>query len=815
MQAIDPIARGMAANGKYIRPEFIPYIAHWDAIPSTQTLIVEFPEVTALFPGNPVKRVVAKAWTRTFAPSKITDVWLDQNSNISYEVSEPDQYTGLPRYETKLHLCRIETGPNKVEGIFVRGNRYEITKEEQKRSYTVDYFKRAYIIPYPDRVWAAGEAAKGEIIATSRGDLWRVTGSGVLAGTEPNSLLDETEGTAGLLFAGRTGYSGVWQMAPNGGVMWYFSSIACGLLAEKVPAEARTYLLEMMRHCVREWVSGMAYSVGMKVAGANTNGRVWECRKAGVTTGTNPLIPDAQIGQEVTDGDVTWLCVGEYHGAAQWFWKDAYPTYRQARHEDSHDSYAACYIWAIRKYLDATNDTSLLYEATPHGGMLFKDALKEIIYYNLLTQTIENGLTKTFQNDDAPWGGQYVSRYLMDNCESWAGFDSAVVIFRDYAEDTAYVDYIVSWRDNNLDGLKELYNSAVGAFNYEVDADVTEVQGYISFYPWIMAQLWGSLWDVPFDTDMLDSAIAWANEHYPQWWARNDIDSHVSIGAHLGYAKYRQDVSTVLDILRRIETHHVTVSAPDMLISDVAYYFSLRSMVSMVAQDKTNDDKDKIETAQLLQSIRTGWILSDDEWTRLANNMVETSGDNTETYRKGNKLRIKQGASYKYFYIINVAYDTDEIKTIITVIGNYGAIISSSSPITELAYSRSGDPVGFPHWMEWEPMLIGWGSYPPGSYRFRIADGLVHIQLCQTDYGTSSAPLSGITLPAPSKYLPSTGIRWENSVPLAYANDNIVTGLIGRVGAGDINLHFFLNGPHWSVSGTKYISSFELTYEMN
>lgn len=62
---------------------------------------------------------------------------------------------------------------------------------------------------------------------------------------------------------------------------------------------------------------------------------------------------------------------------------------------------------------------------------------------------------------------------------------------------------------------------------------------------------------------------------YPKWWARNDIDNDLALGAHLGYMYFTQNSTTLLDILKRIESHYLSTSSPSILISDAAYYVAL------------------------------------------------------------------------------------------------------------------------------------------------------------------------------------------------------------------------------------------------
>jgi len=48
--------------------------------------------------------------------------------------------------------------------------------------------------------------------------------------------------TAILKFVGREGYEGAWRGVTIRGMMWHFSSIAAGLMADNLPAEVKEYI---------------------------------------------------------------------------------------------------------------------------------------------------------------------------------------------------------------------------------------------------------------------------------------------------------------------------------------------------------------------------------------------------------------------------------------------------------------------------------------------------------------------------------------------------------------------------------------------
>lgn len=566
--------------------KFHPYIVAWDTIADPENCTVNFPFLVAMFPtltAIPL-RVEIQPWSHTFKPSSMTDVWLEPSGSLLYNECALDSEDSLPRNNGNLHLCRIVTGPEKVADIYTRGTRYAVKAEETKVAITKDLFTDQYIIPQFNHMWSADNRNIGDVIVTSTGDLWKVIQSGTLDSQEPQgwSGNEVNSGTAVLRYAGRKDYAGAWRQSPATGVKWRSASIACGLMAAKLPAKAQEYILTAIKHCIRQRVAGQGYQAGMKVAGPNTKGKVWECFQAGTAGEEIPFNENAAAGDSCQDNEIIWRCVGEYHGSAQWFWKDCSPDFREVGVEDAHDSYAACLVWAIGQYLLATNDCEWLGLPSPHKGYTYSQVIKEIIEHNLVLQ-LDRGLTRTFQNDENPGGGESTARYFMNNCESYAGFVSAINIFSKYIKDKAYVDTLIPIKDEMLAVLGTVYDEDAGCYKYEVNAQMDAASEVAQFNPWIMSQLWPSLWSVPLDAKDYARAIRWGNEQFPQWWSRNDIDNAPALGAHLGYAYYVNSMPVLLDILKRIEDHHLLYSSPVMTVSDAAFYLSLVDLGIMQA----------------------------------------------------------------------------------------------------------------------------------------------------------------------------------------------------------------------------------------
>ena len=108
-----------------------------------------------------------------------------------------------------------------------------------------------------------------------------------------------------------------------------------------------------------------------------------------------------------------------------------------------------------------------------------------------------------------------------------------------------------------------------------------------------------------------------------------------------------------------------------------------------------------IADSKLADYIRgDGWINALQTWTRESDNSFSEPIDATLKYQKGDKLRYKQGAGYKYQYVIGVgAYSAG--KTIMTTSGGSDFLFTNGVAITDNYYSHEENPIGFPPFFNW------------------------------------------------------------------------------------------------------------------
>lgn len=83
------------------------------------------------------------------------------------------------------------------------------------------------------------------------------------------------------------------------------------------------------------------------------------------------------------------------------------------------------------------------------------------------------------------------------------------------------------------------------------------------------------------------------------------------------------------------------------------------------------------------------WIKPQETWTYASATSITVPSGAMSKYSVGDKIRLKQGGSYKYFYVTAVA------STALTISGGTDYTLTSAT-ITDNYYSKSTNPVGFP-----------------------------------------------------------------------------------------------------------------------
>lgn len=105
-----------------------------------------------------------------------------------------------------------------------------------------------------------------------------------------------------------------------------------------------------------------------------------------------------------------------------------------------------------------------------------------------------------------------------------------------------------------------------------------------------------------------------------------------------------------------------------------------------------------VTAAQALAIPDTGWIAISATWTRTGNYTFTTSGDVTTIYRKGTKIRYKDGGAFEYGAIALSSHSGG--TTTITLFVNDDFAMAAAT-ITDKYISYIENPEGFPDWFNY------------------------------------------------------------------------------------------------------------------
>ena len=140
--------------------------------------------------------------------------------------------------------------------------------------------------------------------------------------------------------------------------------------------------------------------------------------------------------------------------------------------------------------------------------------------------------------------------------------------------------------------------------------------------------------------------------------------------------------------------------------------------------------------------LNGGWIPAGETWTYASSTTVTISGDKTNKYSKGMKVKLTQ-TSVKYFYITAVSYSSP--NTTLTLTAGIDFTVANAT-ITNPFYSMVANPVGFPHKFNYNPVARG-STGSAGSYSqstniatFSISNTNIHLTVVVkiTDKGSWS-----------------------------------------------------------------------------
>ncbi len=139
-----------------------------------------------------------------------------------------------------------------------------------------------------------------------------------------------------------------------------------------------------------------------------------------------------------------------------------------------------------------------------------------------------------------------------------------------------------------------------------------------------------------------------------------------------------------------------------------------------------------------------GWVAKSDTWTRTGNHTFTVSGDFTATFRKGAKVRYKDGGSYEYGVVGSSTYSSP--NTTITLITNSDYAMAAAT-ITDKYISYIEIPEGFPAGFTFAQTYTGFSADPTQTVKWSTVHNRLFLSIATTSNGTSNATTFTMSLP--------------------------------------------------------------------
>jgi hypothetical protein len=134
------------------------------------------------------------------------------------------------------------------------------------------------------------------------------------------------------------------------------------------------------------------------------------------------------------------------------------------------------------------------------------------------------------------------------------------------------------------------------------------------------------------------------------------------------------------------------------------------------------------------------WRPVTDSWTYASATTINTPSGATAIYEIGDKIRLKQGGAYKYYYVTAVA------ASLLTVNGGSDFTVANAG-ITNIYYSKALTPVDFPQWFNYTPSYTYLAGGTTTIAKFNMIGKIVKVKFQYTFAGADITGAVTISLP--------------------------------------------------------------------
>lgn len=192
------------------------------------------------------------------------------------------------------------------------------------------------------------------------------------------------------------------------------------------------------------------------------------------------------------------------------------------------------------------------------------------------------------------------------------------------------------------------------------------------------------------------------------------------------------------------------------------------------------------------EAVTEGWSELGETFTYASASTITVASDATTRFQKGDKLRFKQGAGYKYYVVTAVA------ATVLTVLVNTDYTVANAA-ISDVWVSRAARPFGFPSGFAINTFATtGWGTPTYNTGRIELQAGIGHFEFDVS--GTSNSTSTVFTMPVASRNAVRRLIRSTDN-----GGTPVVASMDMTASSASLTLYSTLSSATWTASGTKRV----------
>lgn len=191
------------------------------------------------------------------------------------------------------------------------------------------------------------------------------------------------------------------------------------------------------------------------------------------------------------------------------------------------------------------------------------------------------------------------------------------------------------------------------------------------------------------------------------------------------------------------------------------------------------------------------WKMAEETWTRTGNHEFTVVGDMTSKYRKGVRVRYKDGGNYEYGVVVASSYSSP--NTTVTLATNTDYTMANTT-ITDRYTSCSSNPIGYPDWFNYTAVVTASGGTPPTYTQLDQAKFNITGKECSFYFDKSNS--SGGTAGSGSVVL-----YVSTPVPMADSGDSLIGNfLLQNGGSGAIGL------LRYGSPSTVFLMKYDFTF---